>query len=296
MMIRVCSRARRAAPRRFSWWVTSLLIVWSGSSYAQVASPIASESSSTVVTGEVVWADLVTPNVEAAVTFYEDVFGWQARRGDDPGYVELTHDGEVICAVALLNEPGHETDPSSWLVSISVADVDDAAAVFVSRGGELLEPAQEFPDRGRFAVVSDDQGAVLMLLRSSGGDPVRRDYPADRWAWAELWTRDVPAAAAFYESVIGYDVTHAENGTTVLSSSGTPRATIVELPWEDVPPNWLPYVLVESVEKTLQNITTNGGSVLVTSDQVPNDSGTPAAIVADPTGGVFAIQEKGADE
>ena len=103
-------------------------------------------------------------------------------------------------------------------------------------------------------------------------------------------------AKAFGMSVIGYDVSQADSGTTVLSSSGTPRATIVEIPWEDVTPNWLPYVLVESVEETLQLITANGGSVLVTSEQVPDDSGTPAAMVADPTGGVFAIQEKGAGE
>lgn len=295
-MTQICNRTRHAGLPRIAWWMTSLMIVWSGAVYAQIASPITSEPNNTVATGEVVWADLVTSNVEAAVTFYEQVFGWQSLRGDDPGYVELAHNGEVICAVALLNEPGHETDPSSWLVSISVADVDATAAEFVSHGGELLEPAQEFPDRGRFAVVSDDQGAVLMLLRSSSGDPGRPDYPAGRWSWAELWTRDVPAAATFYESVIGYDVAQADSGTTMLSTSGTPRATIVKIPWEDVAPNWLPYLLVDSVEVTLQNITANGGSVLITSDQVPDDSGTPAAIVSDPTGGVFAIQEKGANE
>ena len=174
-MTPIRSRAQHAALPQFAGWITSLFIIWSGSSYAQVASPIASEPSDKVIAGEVVWADLVTSNVEAAITFYEQVFGWQPRRGDDPGYVELSQDGEVICAVALLNEPGHETDPSSWLISISVADVDATAAEFVARGGKLLEPAQEFPDRGRFAVVGDDQGAILMLLRSSSGDPARSD-------------------------------------------------------------------------------------------------------------------------
>lgn len=265
---------------------------------AQLASRISSGAHNPVVPGEIVWADLVTTDVEAAVTFYSTVFGWEIRDSGDPNYIELAHGDELVCAIAAFEDDDVPPGGASWLVSVSVADVDETASKVIEFGGSVLEEPYDLPDRGRLAVVTDSQGAVLMLLRAAGGDPARSKVTSGAWAWAELWTRDIDKAVAFYEKAIGYRAVRDESGEgrppVVLTTQEEPRATVVEIPWEYVEPNWLPYVLVTDGRETLKEILDAGGSVLFTSDDVAEDTGTFAAIVSDPTGAVFAIQERGA--
>ena len=68
------------------------------------------------------------------------------------------------------------------------------------------------------------------------------------------------------------------------------RASVVKKTWADVSPNWLPYLLVEDVNETLKSIEKHGGSVVL---YTANDSSNAnVAIVADPTGGVFALHQQ----
>ena len=55
-------------------------------------------------------------------------------------------------------------------------------------------------------------------------------------------------------------------------------------------------MIVADGRATLQSVRNAGGFVLMSSDEVANDAGAFAAIVADPTGGVFAIQEMEANQ
>lgn len=276
--------------------VATATLLFSTGSGAQQASRISTDSDGTIIAGKVVWADLVTTDVDAAESFYSEVFGWESRHGEDPGYVELMHDGKLIAAIARYDDDVTSAD-ARWLISISVADVDATASEIEARGGEILETPEDFPDRGRFAVVADGQGAIFMLLRATGGDPAAAGYVVGALEWAELWTRDVVAAARFYEEALGYRALRgpgvAGKPSAVLTTMGAPRATIVNIPWDDVEPNWIPYIPVADARATLDRVTAAGGGVLVTSDEVEDDSGSFAAIVSDPVGGVFGIQEIG---
>lgn len=273
-----------------------LAVVPQQTALAQLASPTTAPPTNTVVPGKVVWADLVTNDVDAAVDFYTRVFAWEARHDEVAGYVELSHRGVVICSVVAFDDDDVSPANARWLVSVSVPNVDDAVRRVELNQGSVLEAPENFPDRGRLAVVSDDQAAVFMLLRATGGDPVDDTLVVGAWGWAELWTRDVDKAVRFYENAFGYRSNRVEEASgeslVVLGTQGKPRATVVRLPWDDVEPNWLPYIPVEDARDTLRRIETAGGTVLFTSDDVgSNDRGTFAAIVVDPTGGVFAVQE-----
>lgn len=185
-----------------------------------------------------------------------------------------------------------------WLVSISVADVDAASRNALASGSTILEAATDLPDRGRYSVISDSQGAVLMLLRATGGDPSIDTQVMDEWAWAELWTDDTGAAIDFYQALAGYDAISFPDANgeerIVLGTDGKARATIVPLPWDDVEPNWIPYIIVANASGTLQRIVDAGGTVLEKAGA--SDSAVAVAIVMDPTGGVFAIQQMGAQQ
>ena len=265
----------------------------------RIVSPISAVPSNEIHNGKLVWVDLLTTDITKAAVFYTSVFGWQSNTASDDTYVELSHDGRVMSSIVLYEDDAASDGDARWLVSISVPDVDAA----LRQSGWTMavafsKPATDLPDRGRYAVISDSQGAVLMLLRATGGDPGDSSPIPDEWAFAELWTDDVEAAVSFYQKLIGYKVARVP-GTSgaeriVLGTDGKARATVVELPWDDVEPNWLPHITVASVSSTLQRIVNAGGTVLVRSDE--SDKVGTAAIAMDPTGGVFAIQQWEVDQ
>jgi predicted enzyme related to lactoylglutathione lyase len=258
-----------------------------------IVSPIISQASGQIHSGELVWVDLVTTNPRQAMEFYTTVFGWQPHFFDDDNYIELSHDGRVICSIVQYSDEETVAGDAWWLVSISVPSVDDATRIAVTRGGQVLVAPTELPNRGRYSVIKDSQGALLMLLRATGGDPIDAAQYLDEWAWGELWTEDPESAADFYVAMVGYDTLQipGTKGTEriLLGTNGRARATIVKLPWAEVKPNWLPYIPVADLQITMQRILAAGGAVLVQSDGA--DSSVAVAIVSDPTGGVFAVQQ-----
>ena len=130
-----------------------------------------------------------------------------------------------------------------------------------------------------------------MILRATGGDPRDEAPTLHHWMWAELFTKDPDRAAAFYGSVVGYRsrtvVDRDGERFLVLGQGGKARATVVKIPWPGVEPNWVPYLYVRDVVGTLRKVDEHGGEVVY----VPGDDPS-FALVADPHGAVFAVQEK----
>lgn len=242
--------------------------------------------------GMVVWRDLLTRDVRGAADFYHDIFGWHFDFSTDGNYAYATLDGTPVASIVRYDDDVQGTE-GLWLISIAVADVDAAIRQVDSGGGDVLQAPEDLPGRGRYALISDPSGAASMLLRADGGDP---DAAAavNRWLWAELWTDDVAAASRFYEKVIGYRSASVDDGTggpyRVLGRNRSPYAGVIQIPLPDVEPNWLSYMLVEDVDATARRVLRAGGSVLLPPQK--DRSNHDVAIVADPTGGVFALQQK----
>jgi predicted enzyme related to lactoylglutathione lyase len=245
--------------------------------------------------GKVIWVDLVTSDVKKAADFYHTVFGWDIRYGRDGSFARATYQGSPLATLSRYEEGEAPDGEARWLISISVADVDAAAAAVDQKGGELLEGPADLPDRGRHALVSDAQGALFMLLETSDGDPDDESPVDNSWLWAELWSEDLAGSASFYQSVVGYkskSVKDASGDEVLLLGNGKiARASVVKKPWKEVEPNWLPYLQVADVTATAKQVLEHGGEVVVA--PMLDSDGSRVAIVADPTGGVFAIQQRG---
>jgi len=54
--------------------------------------------------------------------------------------------------------------PAHWLVYVGVADLDAAAEALTGLGGTILEPPVAAAGVGRWAIVTDPQGAAFGLL------------------------------------------------------------------------------------------------------------------------------------
>ncbi len=242
--------------------------------------PITRPPTGLVEPGRFVWLDLVTQDVERAKSFYGSLFGWTFREGDR--YTEVLHRGAPIAGIVAAESPERG---SEWLPSLSVADVDRASAAARASGGIVERGPLDAPGRGRLALVSDPEGALLLLLRASTGDPPESQEPSvGSWLWRELWTHDPEQAARFYTELVGYRVEAVDRGDRsyrVFKQGDALRAGIVEAPAE-VKPLWLPYVRVRDPGVVAARAALLGARV-VTHHQ-------DAAILIDPTGAPIAVQ------
>ena len=55
--------------------------------------------------------------------------------------------------------------PPNWVVYFAVSDVDATLAQAQSLGGGVTVPATDIPEIGRFASLTDPQGAVFSIFK-----------------------------------------------------------------------------------------------------------------------------------
>lgn len=245
--------------------------------------PVVQEPTQLVTPGKFVWVDLATSQVAQARTFYGELFGWTFD-GRDDDYVRVLQDGTPIGGIAFIDPERMRNSPSAWVENLSVADVDRAVDQLTAAGGVLLQGPDDAPGRGRVALVHDPQGAVLLLVRSTAGDPPDAEPALRRWLWRELWTRDAEAAVAFYTELGGYEREIVDfRGTSyhVLRHGKQPRAGILAAP-EGVDPLWLPYVRVADAQAVAKRAQALGARIVEQDEE--------AAILVDPVGAAFGVQ------
>jgi len=119
------------------------------------------------VPGAAVWHELHSKNYEAAVKFYQDVFGWKTSVMSDTPEFRYTNLGEGRDALAGIMDASvflPEQVPSNWQVYFQVDDVDATIATALSLGATIVNPAEDSPF-GRIAGLSDPTGAMFKLCQ-----------------------------------------------------------------------------------------------------------------------------------
>ncbi|MFI5283371.1 MAG: VOC family protein [Candidatus Dormibacterales bacterium] len=113
------------------------------------------------------WAELSARGLDKAKPFYKSVFGWGEKTsdmGEGMQYTEFLLAGESIAGSMEMNPMVPEQVPSYWMPYFEVDDVDNSLAKAKSLGATEMMGATEF-NGGRFAIVTDPQGATLGLLK-----------------------------------------------------------------------------------------------------------------------------------
>jgi predicted enzyme related to lactoylglutathione lyase len=175
------------------------------------------------------------------------------------------------------------------LVNLSTHDADATAAAFEAKGGAILEPARDVPDRGRAAFVQDDQQAVLVITESSSGDPEEGEVPIGGWLWNELWTHDFDQALAFYGESFGYEAeVMSPRPYALLHQGGEPVAGMLEIAVPDIRPHWVPFVRVVDVNATVELARAMQANVIFPPDPEVRDG--RVAVLQSPTGEPIVVQ------
>ena len=116
------------------------------------------------------WAELNVRGLEEDLPFYAAVFGWTSKQSPmaegQPPYTELQADGESIAGAMELDAARRPEQPSYWMIYFMATDVDDAFRRAIDAGASEMVAPTDFPG-GRFAIVSDPQGAMFGLLKTA---------------------------------------------------------------------------------------------------------------------------------
>jgi uncharacterized protein len=244
--------------------------------------------------GRFVWHELMTPDPAGAQAFYTAVTGWGTQPFGD-SYTMWTVAATPIGGVMALPEP---SAPVGWLAYVSVPDIDAAAAQVQSLGGAIVKAPATIPNVGRFAIVTDPQGAMFCLFTWANAQEAEDRAPhVGEFSWHELATTDWRAAWSFYEQMFGWekrgDFDMGAMGIYMLFGVGGLEAggmfnKPTEMPG---PPAWLHYVRVDSADAAAERVKAHGGTVINGPMDVPG--GDRIAQCIDPQGAMFAVHSKG---
>jgi uncharacterized protein len=117
--------------------------------------------------GSLTWNELQTRDVDAALPFYEKVFGWEWVDGPDEGYrvanLAAKTGEDKSNAGAMTTPPGVPDEaPNVWLVYFAVEDADTSMAAAQALGGQVFLPAMQMGP-GRFGGLIDPTGGMFLL-------------------------------------------------------------------------------------------------------------------------------------
>ncbi|MEU1541447.1 VOC family protein [Actinacidiphila glaucinigra] len=244
------------------------------------------------------WLDLGTPDVDASVAYYREVFGWDhlSAGPEAGGYGMFRIAGRTVAGIGPNNEPGVTT--AAWEPFFQTADADATTKSVEQAGGGVRFSPMDVFDLGRMAAYADPTGARFCVWQpgeNKGLDVV--DEPGTLY-WTELFTTDAPTALAFYRSV--FDWRTEDSGMpgaayTLVSPAGGGESDahggVMQLDEQMLAAgagaHWLPYFEVTDCDATLAKAVSAGGTIRVPATEVP-EVGRFAQVV-DTQGAAFGV-------
>ncbi len=115
--------------------------------------------------GAMIWNELMTSSTSAAIEFYGGLLGLE--RGETMGemnYTLIRAQGTEVAGVLEIT-PEMGPVPPHWTIYFAVNDVDETVAKARSLGGGVLVPGTDIPAIGRFAALTDPQGAAFSIFK-----------------------------------------------------------------------------------------------------------------------------------
>ena len=150
------------------------------------------------------WADLTVPDLEAALTFYGGLFGWEFEdQGEEAGhYHQALKDGRRVAGIGP-NQPG--TPPMAfWTTYLTGTDVDAHAREITAAGGNVAFGPLQVLEAGRMVAAQDPTGAMFGIWEPGEHKGAQLHDEHAALSWNELMTRDLEGAVRFYGSLFDY--------------------------------------------------------------------------------------------
>jgi uncharacterized protein len=241
----------------------------------------------TAPAGAPIWIDLTSSDVDGAQKFYGNVFGWtfESAGPEYGGYTNAFKDGKYVGGL-MANDPQWNS-PDGWTTYFHTADIKATMAKATGAGAVSCVDAMEVKDKGWMGVLTDPTGAVFGLWQPGGHTGFQVVNEAGAPVYHQLTTRDYGKALDFYREVFDWQ-------TEVVSDTDEFRYSTANFDGEallgvmemDADPGWFFFLGADDVDKTVQLVLDNGGSVIRGAEDTPYGR---LASVADSTGAGFNL-------
>jgi predicted enzyme related to lactoylglutathione lyase len=256
------------------------------------------------------WVATVHPDPEKAVSFYTELFAWEATNLMPPGspskYFVCTRRGRDVAAIG--SERGALSVPT-WDTYIWAESADDTVAKVTDAGGSVVVEPFDHLGAARVAVVADTAGAVFGVWQPAEHRGAQLVNEPGAWSMSQLNSRDPEGAKAFYGAVFGWEPDTFDMGEGEITLwrlpgyvGGEPTQPVsrevvgVMVPItgdqspEDVSAYWSVDFWVDDVDAAADKATELGGEVKIS----PFDTSVgKTAVLADPQGAVFSVSKVG---
>jgi uncharacterized protein len=243
--------------------------------------------------GAPIWIDLLTSDLDRAKQFYGTVFGWtfESAGPEYGGYVNAFIDGRPVAG--LMGNTPEMQSPDGWTTYLHTADINATVAAATAAGGVSCVEPMEIKDKGWMGMLTDPTGAFVGLWQPTGHSGFEVVKEAGAPVYFQLTTRDYGKALEFYRDVFGWQTEKVSDTDEFRYSTanfdGEAQLGVMDgtrdLP-EGVPSNWFFFLGADDVDKTVQLVVENGGSVIRAAEDTPYGR---LAAVADPTGAGFNL-------
>jgi len=249
------------------------------------------------IRGRFIWHELVTTDPDAAAVFYAKVVPWKTQDSGMPSYTLWMAGKTQVGGLTGLPESAEAGTPPHWIIYIATPDVDATVADAERLGGKIVKEPSDIPNMGRFAVLTDPQGATFAVYTPPGPPPEGSEGSkpgAGEFTWHELATTDADAALDFYTELFGWEKGPGHEmgamGTYhIIEHGGAQVGGVYNAQGAATPPHWLSYVQVPDCTKATDIAKEEGARVLNGPMEVPG--GSWITMLEDPQGGSFAVVE-----
>ena len=108
------------------------------------------------------WLECRVPDVDKAIAFYTELFGWTIQTQDMSGTpYTMFQVGEVTIG-GVMQQP-FEGAPPHWGGYVTVRDTDQTLKTAAATGGKITVPPFDIPGVGRLGFFEDPQGGSLAI-------------------------------------------------------------------------------------------------------------------------------------
>jgi uncharacterized protein len=265
------------------------------------------------------WVDTSQPEPEAALDFYQELFGWEFENvlpPDSPGkYFIARIRGRDVAAVGSV--PEGAPSEAMWNTYIWVESADETASKVRDAGGSVVTEPFDVMGSGRMAVFSDPEGAVFCVWQANEHKGAQIVNEHGSLNFNDLNTRDPEGAKRFYGAVFGWTTLELPGGfemwtlpgygdylerevnpdiRKLTEEAGGPKgfedvvASIVPLGDDqpDTPPHWGVTFAVENADTIAEKAAALGGKVILPPMDAP---WVRMTVIADPQGAIFTASK-----
>ncbi|MEO1290650.1 MAG: VOC family protein [Chloroflexota bacterium] len=227
---------------------------------------------------------LTVQDLKVSHAFYEKLGFEVIGGGEDQNYLILRSDEAVIGLFQGMFDKNIMTfNPSEVDVRVIQQNLKEA-------GIELTTEVETDSGIGHFTLLDPDGNPILFDQHVEETKPKSQ---AGKAAWIDLTVDDAETVRDFYQAVIGWQpqaVSQGDYDDYNMMQGDTPATGICHKRGsnQDIPSQWMVYFTVSDYDASLEQVTANGGKVLV---PTRGEAGQRFAVIEDPAGAVFAMYE-----